>query len=232
MNDEALAKAVTTYEPNAQVVSKLGDIKMVATIGPSASGKTTVSKKLAKMDKNVHFILGETSRLPRPGEVQGIDYLFRPRQDILEDLNNGELVDVIVGPNDDLYSTRISSFEPSALNVMALIPLGIKKFRMLPLAFFSAAFIVPESYELWQEWLSTQADASGWGADKKKQRLEEGLESYKFALADPAVKFVLNDDPARAAERLAQVGQGQTPDDEAEARQIAVSNLQKLERAL
>ena len=143
-------------------------------------------------------------------------------------MGDGELVQVALGPNGDFYCTRADSYPEKGVGLLALVPAAVRGFRRLPIKKFHTAFIVPASYELWQSWLKKQAEASGWDEAKLAGRLAEAEQSYKFALADEQMRFVLNDDVGKAAERLRQVGLGQTPDDEAEARQTAEENYQKL----
>lgn len=43
---------------------------------PSGTGKTTVIKKLLEQDKNLKFSVSVTTREPRAGEVNGVDYIY------------------------------------------------------------------------------------------------------------------------------------------------------------
>ncbi|OBH21624.1 guanylate kinase [Mycobacterium sp. E3247] len=49
---------------------------MVVLSGPSAVGKSTVVRCLRKRIPDLHFSVSATTRLPRPGEVDGVDYHF------------------------------------------------------------------------------------------------------------------------------------------------------------
>jgi len=44
--------------------------------GPSGTGKSTVVKKMLELDKNISWSVSVTTRQPRPGETDGIDYYF------------------------------------------------------------------------------------------------------------------------------------------------------------
>src|SRR3990170_6468844 len=44
--------------------------------GPSGSGKTTLTRRVIKMVENLRCSVSFTTRLPRPDEVDGIDYRF------------------------------------------------------------------------------------------------------------------------------------------------------------
>jgi guanylate kinase len=44
--------------------------------GPSGVGKDTVIKQLLELDPNLRYSVSYTTRPPRPGEVDGVDYRF------------------------------------------------------------------------------------------------------------------------------------------------------------
>ena len=228
--DSELKKLVESYQPSAETVQAMRQVRLVATVGPSATGKTTIMKALAAIQPSVHFVVGETSRAPRIGEQNGVDLSFRDIQDILDDLHAGRLTQVVTGPNGDLYCTRVENFPVGKICVFPLVPKGIIQFRALPLGFFKAAFIVPASFELWQTWLNNQAKISNWGPEKLQGRLAEAKASFEFALNDQRMNFVLNDKVEKAAARLYQVACGEDPADEQKARQTAVDNFAKLNR--
>ena len=54
------------YKPNLVIVIS----------GPSGSGKSTVIKALCKADETVRLSVSATTRKPRPGEVDGVNYHF------------------------------------------------------------------------------------------------------------------------------------------------------------
>lgn len=49
---------------------------MVVLSGPSAVGKSTVVRCLRERVPDLHFSVSATTRAPRPGEVDGVDYHF------------------------------------------------------------------------------------------------------------------------------------------------------------
>lgn len=54
--------------------------RLVTITGPSCSGKTTLTKALADTGKFIK-VVSFTSRKPREGEVEGVDYYFKTRQE-------------------------------------------------------------------------------------------------------------------------------------------------------
>lgn len=228
MNDSQLKKLVDSYQPNDEVRQMMQRINLLATVGPSASGKTTIMNKLVQESKHVHFVLDETSRAPRKNEIQAVDFLFRSRENILEDLKRGDLVQVALGPNGDLYCTRPTSYPHLGIGIIALVPAAVKEFRKLPIGSLKTAFIVPKSFKAWMGWFEKQAQDSGWSEQQRNGRLAEAKLSHEFAIHDKEINFVLNDDINKATRRLLQICEGKAPSDEAKARIVAKNNYQEL----
>ena len=55
-------------------LKRLGIILIVS--GPSGAGKSTICKRVMNEDSNLVFSISCTTRKPRPGEVDGVDYKF------------------------------------------------------------------------------------------------------------------------------------------------------------
>ncbi|MBM3674800.1 MAG: guanylate kinase [Actinobacteria bacterium] len=49
--------------------------------GPSGVGKGTIGKRLLERDPGLQWSVSATTRAPRPGEVEGVDYRFVSRED-------------------------------------------------------------------------------------------------------------------------------------------------------
>ncbi len=50
---------------------------MLVLSSPSGAGKTTISRRLLAEDEQLSMSVSATTRPPRPGEVEGIDYFFK-----------------------------------------------------------------------------------------------------------------------------------------------------------
>jgi guanylate kinase len=61
--------------------------------GPSGAGKDTVIQDLTKEDDNLHFVVTATSRAPRAGEVDGVDYVFTSKETFEKMIENNELIE-------------------------------------------------------------------------------------------------------------------------------------------
>lgn len=61
--------------------------------GPSGVGKGTVINRLFDIDDNLYFSVSATTRNPRPGEVNGVHYNFKTREEFERDIENGEMLE-------------------------------------------------------------------------------------------------------------------------------------------
>ena len=57
--------------------------------GPSGCGKSTLLKKVYKDINDYYFSISTTTREPRVGEKDGVDYLFVSKEEFEEDIKNG-----------------------------------------------------------------------------------------------------------------------------------------------
>jgi len=78
--------------------------------GPSGVGKDTLIKRLLEQDPNLRYSVSCTTRAPRPGEVDGVDYSFVSRERFQELIGEGAFLEHAVY-NGNLYGTLIERVE-------------------------------------------------------------------------------------------------------------------------
>ena len=61
--------------------------------GPSGVGKTTIIESLLKSDPNLKYSVSLTTRQPRSGEVNGVDYFFVSDEEFQKAIANGEFAE-------------------------------------------------------------------------------------------------------------------------------------------
>ena len=66
---------------------------LIVLSGPSGAGKGTLCKELLRQMPNLRYSVSSTTRCPRPGEVEGIHYYFRQRQEFEAMLARDELLE-------------------------------------------------------------------------------------------------------------------------------------------
>ena len=73
---------------------------LVVISGPSGVGKDSVVKALKERNYPMHFVVTATSRPPRPGEVNGVDYFFMSKQEFEQMIADDELIEHSLVYND------------------------------------------------------------------------------------------------------------------------------------
>lgn len=67
--------------------------RVVVLSGPSAVGKSTVVRCLRERVPDLHFSVSVTTRAPRPGEVDGVDYSFVTSERFQQLIEDGALLE-------------------------------------------------------------------------------------------------------------------------------------------
>lgn len=78
--------------------------KIIVLVGPSGSGKTTIGEALKK--NGLRKLVTTTTRKPRPGEKDGVDYYFREK----DQLDSSEFIEQTTY-NDNIYGLTKSEVE-------------------------------------------------------------------------------------------------------------------------
>lgn len=72
------------------MTSRTGILLLVS--GPSGSGKTTLCRRLAD-EGEAHYAISCTTRQPREGEIDGVDYHFLKHEEFARRIKAGELLE-------------------------------------------------------------------------------------------------------------------------------------------
>ncbi len=60
---------------------------------PSGAGKSTLARRLRDWDPDIRFSVSATTRSPRPGEVDGQDYVFLDEREFKRMVSDGEMLE-------------------------------------------------------------------------------------------------------------------------------------------
>jgi guanylate kinase len=193
-------KLADSYQISPQLRSELASIDLIALVGPTGVGKSTIIQHL----KNIPFVLSDVTRSLRPGEKKGKDYHFREDYlEILNDIKMGKYVQFLVSKSAEFYGTRRSSYPDSGPCTMAIIASAIPTFRKLGFRSVRAVYVTPPSYVEWMRRIG------GDSRDDLLARIAEARESLGTAAGDPDYQFVLNDDIEQATEDVRAVARGE-----------------------
>ncbi len=87
--------------------------------GPSGCGKSTLLKEVYKDIDDYYFSISTTTRTPRVGETNGVDYFFVTKEEFEVDIENGNFLEY-AKVHDNYYGTSLKPIN-SALNEGKLV---------------------------------------------------------------------------------------------------------------
>ena len=172
---------------------------LVVISGPSGVGKSTILRRLAD-DIDFVFSVSATTRDPRPGEIDGVDYHFVDRDEFKAMIEDRAFVEwAEYGGN--LYGTPIESIR-SARRAGSVVVLDIELdgARQVRALFPDALlfWIRPPSFNELERRLLSRADTS---PEAIKRRLDRARTDTELASALFDIELV-NDDVDRVARRI------------------------------
>ncbi len=74
-------------------MTRKGNPQLVVLSAPSGAGKTTICKKLVERNPDFRISVSATTRPPRPGEVDGVDYYFISPEEFQQKIARGEFLE-------------------------------------------------------------------------------------------------------------------------------------------
>lgn len=83
---------------------KKGAILIIS--GPSGCGKSTLLKEVYKDIDDYYFSISTTTRAPRTGEINGIDYFFVTKEEFEKDIKNDDFLEY-AKVHDNYYGTSL-----------------------------------------------------------------------------------------------------------------------------
>lgn len=106
----------------------MGKLLFILT-GPSGAGKNTVMTHIRKVFPRVGKAVTYTTRLPRPHEVDGVDYRFVALDDFFAKVETGEILEYEQVYNDYYYGSPAEIFESGPVKIMEMDWKGHRTYR-------------------------------------------------------------------------------------------------------
>ncbi len=149
--------------------------------GPSGSGKTTLYKEVASVLPNVRHSVSFTTRPPRPGEVNNIDYTFVSKDEFRIMIEKGEFVEW-AGIHGELYGTSMKRLEDiidSGTDV--ILDIDIQGAMQLKEKYKGGVyiFVLPPSMEVLKERLGKRMANSKEEIEKRLKVAVEEIKKYQ-----------------------------------------------------
>ena len=185
-------KLEPTYLPNDSVAGQLASIDLIAIVGPTGVGKTTIIEKLG-----IPYVKSDVTRPSRDDEKDGHEYFFRSDYfKMLDEIKACEYAQFLTSHSGEFYGTRIGSYPADGPATMAVVASAIPTFRKLGFKRVIPIYILPPGYIEWLRRIGTRR------ASDLDARMKEAAESLPIALDDAEYHFVLNDDLDVAVEEV------------------------------
>lgn len=228
-----IEQAATNYAPGQDVLHALSAVTLVAVIGPSAVGKTTVMNSVVSIDADFARVNSFTTRPRRPNESSDtyrfLDQNESTLTDILAQIQRRELVQIAVHPTTrHVYGSLASDYSHTYMMLDAL-PNSIAALQSLPFKTLKKVALTTEA-SLWNERFLTRESTIS--SDQARKRIEEGIANIAWSLeqGDQIWWLENNNQPAHeAAAQLIEIAKrGGTPEEH--GRQTGAALLSYMKR--
>jgi guanylate kinase len=182
------------------VATKGGAGSIVVVAGPTAVGKGTINRLIVESNDDIDMSVSATTRPPRPGEVDGVDYHFVDNERFDQMIELGQLLEWATVHGEHRYGTPqagVESQRDAGKTVILEIDVqGARQIRSrLPDALF--IFIAPPNFDELAKRLAGRGTES---AEEQSRRLATA--TMEMAAKDEFDAVVVNDVVEKAAEKV------------------------------
>lgn len=190
-----LPEKIMGYQPNQDTTTGLSQVHFLALIGPTGIGKNTVARELVESDGRFKKVISHTTREPRMGEVEGIDYYFEPNSKenlriIEEQVDLGSMVQIARHPTAaDMYWSNLGAWNPGGVSLLDTLPDAVMKLREITFGQRTEIMLTAQPEE-WQGWFAQRvAELS---QDKAEARKKEAMLNIEWGLEQDNAEWVVN----------------------------------------
>ena len=174
--------------------------RLAVIAGPTAVGKGTVVRHLIQHHPEIRLSISATTRAPRPGEVDGVDYYFWSNERFDQAIANHELLEFATVHGVNRYGTPREAVEKAlARGEKIVLEIDIQGAKQIKKSMPEALtiFILPPSWEELVRRLSVRGTED---PAEQANRLETAL--VELASADDFDFTVINDEVDKCADKV------------------------------
>lgn len=180
------------------IKEKKGAILIIS--GPSGCGKSTLLKEVYKDIDDYYFSISTTTREPRVGEINGVDYFFVTKEEFEKDIENGDFLEY-AKVHDNYYGTSLKpinkALSESKLVIFDIDVQGHEIVRTKLNSITTSVFITTPSLEVLETRLNSRNTDSIEIIEKRIKNAKgevEYFQDYDY--------LIINDDLQTAAKQL------------------------------
>ena len=168
--------------------------------GPSGCGKSSLLKEVYKEIKNYYFSISTTTRQPRDGEKNGVDYFFTTKEEFEQDIKDGYFLEYAT-VHGNYYGTSLkpitSSLNEGKLVIFDIDVQGHKIVREKLDDITTSVFITTPTLQELKNRLTLRATDDIKTINKRIQNAKDEMEDiikYDY--------FIVNNDLEKASKQL------------------------------
>lgn len=173
---------------------------LIVISGPSGCGKGTLCGELLKHNPNLFLSISMTTRCPREGEVDGVNYYFVTKEEFEKRINENKFLEYAIVHNNNYYGTpkdKVEECLDKGIDVILEIDIegALKVNNLMPEGIF--IFIMPPSMrELKRRLISRNTETKEQILERFKKAYQEINEVNKYNY------IIINDDINKATEKI------------------------------
>lgn len=194
------AESLARYLARGVTHAERSENRLFVLAGPTAVGKGTVATYIHNHEPDVMISVSATTRLPRVGEVDGVNYYFVDDRAFDAMIVDGEFLEWATVHNAFRYGTPRKPVEEAlAAGRRVLLEIDLQGARMVKAKMPNVyrVFLLPPS---WEELVRRLTGRGTESAEEQERRLETA--KVEIASVPEFDAVVVNDDVARAAREV------------------------------
>lgn len=172
---------------------------LIVYAGASGVGKGTIMKQLLSSDENFRLSVSATTRAPRPGETNGVEYHFVTKEDFETMIKNDGLFEYATYCDNYYGTPKQAVFDMLDKGIDVFLEIEIKGFLQIKEKYPQCVtiFLLPPSIEELERRLVGRGTESREVIDKRLAAAKE-----EITYSDQFDYTVINDDVDRAKEEI------------------------------
>lgn len=211
-NREAFEELLERYVISESAKRVLLDTQLVLMVSVTAAGRNTIIENLLRSGRYYNIISDTTRPMRVRGdevvEHHGVEYYFRPEEDILADLQEGLFVEAAIIHDQQVSGVSVREvLNAHDTGKIAITDIEVQGCEVILRAKPNTIpiFVLPPSFD---EWMRRMDDRSQLPEHEVRNRLKTALVELDIALNDDRFIFVVNDDLDEATKEVDAIAHG------------------------